>query len=266
MGSLFQELKNAREEKGIPLAQISDVTRISEEYLQAVENGDIKILPQAYVRAFIREYADVVGLDVDDVMRKYDATTSFPEENEVDRTPIAAPAPPSSSLGPIAKKQPTLLNATTARIALSLLAVAVLIIMAWNLAGRKEGPVTEEVPFQSVVRQEEQRLAPSPTTPQNVAPVQPQQAATTPADSLTLRVTTTDSVWVVIVADQQPPKEYLFAAKARGSWKARDRFLVTLGNAGAAEFSLDQQQLAPLGKRGAVVRNYELTKKSIPNR
>jgi cytoskeletal protein RodZ len=266
MESLFQELKKAREEKGIPLAQISDVTRISEEYLQAVENGNIKILPQAYVRAFIREYADVVGLDADDVMRKYDATASFPEGKESGPPPAAAPAPASSGLGPPPKKPATLLNASTARIALSLLAVAVLIIMAWNLAGRKDGPATEEVPFQSVVRQEEQRLAPTPTTPQNVAPVPPPQTATTPADSMTLRVTTTDSVWLVVVADQRPPKEYLFAANARASWKARDRFLVTLGNAGAAEFSLDQQQLGPLGKPGAVVRNYELTRKNLPNR
>jgi cytoskeletal protein RodZ len=265
MESLFQELKKAREEKGIPLAQISDVTRISEEYLQAVENGNIKILPQAYVRAFIREYADVVGLNVDDVMHKYDATTSSPEGKEAGPAPVAAPASPSSVLGPAAKKQTTLLKATTARIALSVLAIGVLIVMAWNLTGRKEEPATEEVPFQSVIRQEEQRLAPAPTAPQTVAPVPPPQTTTTPADSLTLQVTTTDSVWVVIVADQQPPKEYLFATNSRATWKARDRFLVTLGNAGAAEFSLDQQRLAPLGKRGAVVRNYELTRKSLPN-
>jgi cytoskeletal protein RodZ len=264
MESLFQELKKAREEKGIPLAQISDVTRISEEYLQAVENGNIKILPQAYVRAFIREYADVVGLNVDDVMQKYDATTSIAEGKEASPSPITPP--PSSSPGPTQKTQANLLNATTARIALSLLAVAVLIIMAWNLAGRKDGPATEEVPFQSVVRQEEQRLAPAPTTPQTVAAVPPPQTTATPTDSLTLRVTTTDSVWVVIVADQQSPKEYLFAASARATWKARDRFLVTLGNAGAADFSLNQQRLDPLGKRGAVVRNYELTRKSLPNR
>ena len=67
MDTLFQELKKAREAKGIPLAQISDITRITEEYLEAIENGNVKILPQAYVRAFIREYADVVGLSPDEV-------------------------------------------------------------------------------------------------------------------------------------------------------------------------------------------------------
>jgi cytoskeletal protein RodZ len=68
----FQQLKQAREAKGISLAQISDITRIAENYLDAIEEGNISILPQAYVRAFIREYASVVGLDPDKTMRLYD--------------------------------------------------------------------------------------------------------------------------------------------------------------------------------------------------
>jgi cytoskeletal protein RodZ len=263
MESVFQQLKKAREEKEIPLAQISDITRISEEYLQAIENGNVKILPQAYVRAFIREFADVVGLNVDEIMRKYDAETSVQEGKTSSMTPAdTPPAAPSTSSG--TQRTSTFLNATMARIALSIVAVAVLVVMAWNLAGRKNEATTEEVPFQTVIRQEEQRLAPTPSAPQTVAPVTAQQPALTPADSLTLRVATTDSTWIVIVADQQPPKEYLFSANAKATWKARDRFLVTLGNAGAADFTLNKHQLGLLGKRGAVVRNYELTRKNLP--
>jgi cytoskeletal protein RodZ len=257
MESLFDELRRAREEKGIPLAQISDITRIAEEHLQALESGNIKILPQAYVRAVLREYADVVGLSPDDIMRKYDAMTGVSSPRHAP-TPPAAPGTPAEGEPRSAGKRP-FLNATTARIALTLAAVAVLIIIAWNLTGRKSEPTTEEIPFQNVITQEEQRLAPAPAPP--TSPVT--TPAESSADSLLLRASTTDTVWVLLVRDNQPPLEYLFPPNARVSWKAHDRFLVTLGKAAAVEFTLNGKSLGTLGKPGAVIRNYEISRKML---
>ncbi len=255
MESLFDELKRAREEKGIPLAQISDITRIAEEHLQAIESGNIKILPQAYVRAFLREYADVVGLPPDDIMRKYDAMTGAAPARY---TPPAAPATAAEEEVRRVEKRP-FLNATTARVALTVAALAVLIIVAWNLTGRKSEPATEEIPFQNVITQEERRLAPAPAAPPPAA-----TPAESPAvDSLVLRATTTDTVWVLLVRDSQPPLEYLFPPNARASWKARDRFLLTLGKAAAVEFTLNGKSLGALGKPGAVIRNYEISRKML---
>jgi cytoskeleton protein RodZ len=262
MESLSDVLRHAREEKGIPLAQISDITRISEEYLQAIESGDFKILPQAYVRAFLREYADVVGLSPDDIMHAYDAMTASPNaRHAAPPTPAAPPPPPAEPRLP-SRGKPSLLNATNARIALTVAAVAVLAIVAWNLAGRKTEPTTEEIPFQNVIKQEEQRLAPTQTPPSPATPVTaaPQAAV---ADSLVLRASTTDTAWVMLIRDDQPPQEYLFPPHARASWKARDRFLVTLGNAAAVEFTLNQKPIGILGKPGAVVRNYEINRKML---
>jgi len=261
MESLFDELKRAREEKGIPLAQISDITRIAEEHLQAIESGNIKILPQAYVRAFLREYADVVGLSPDDIMRKYDAMTgAVPPRYAPPAPPTPGAAPATTAEGEVrsVEKRP-FLNATTARVALMVAALAVLIIVAWNLAGRKSEPATEEIPFQNVITQEERRLAPAPIAP----PPATTPAESPAADSLVLRATTTDTVWVLLVRDSQPPLEYLFPPNARASWKARDRFLLTLGKAAAVEFTLNGKSLGTLGKPGAVIRNYEISRKML---
>jgi cytoskeletal protein RodZ len=264
MESLFDELRHAREERGIPLAQISDITRISEEYLQAIESGNFKILPQAYVRAFLREYADVVGLSPDDIMRKYDTMTGGAT---VRHSPSPSPAPAAATPAPAepqshSEEKPSFLNATNARIALTVAAVAVLVIIAWNLAGRKSEPTTEEIPFQNVIKQEEQRLAPTQAPLSTASPVTaPEQ--TTPADSLVLRASITDTVWVMLVRDDQPPLEYLFLPNAHASWKARDRFLVTLGKAAAVEFTLNQKPIGSLGKPGAVIRNYEISRKML---
>jgi cytoskeletal protein RodZ len=257
MESLFDELKRAREERGIPLAQISDITRIAEEHLLAIESGNIKILPQAYVRAFLREYADVVGLSPDDIMRKYDAFLGVASARPA---PSLAPIPPGPQTQSGEKR--SLLNATTARVALTLAAVAVLIVIAWNLVGRKSEPATEEIPFQNVIKQEERRLAPTQVPPPAASPVTA-PALTPPADTLVLRASTTDTVWVMVVRDDQPPLEYLFPPNAHAFWKARDRFRVTLGKAAAIEFTLNQKPLGTLGKPGAIIRNYEISRKML---
>jgi len=44
MHPFFQELTAAREAKGLTLAQISDITRIAESQLEALERGDVSIL------------------------------------------------------------------------------------------------------------------------------------------------------------------------------------------------------------------------------
>ncbi len=258
MESLFNELKRAREERGIPLAQISDITRISEEYLQALERGDVKMLPQAYIRAFLREYADVVGLSPEEVMRKYDAIAGEPAGRPAPSPPSTPPVPAE----PRATEGRSFWNATTARIALIIAALAVLVVISWNLAGRKGEPVTEEIPFQNVIRQEEQRMAPVQAPPTAASPADTSVPGA-PEDSLLLRASTTDTVWVIVVRDNLPPLEYLFPPNSHVFWKARDRFLVTLGSAAAIEFTLNQKPIGALGKAGAVIRNYEISRKML---
>ena len=68
-----EELKQARLEKELSLMDISAETRISLKFLDAIEHGQFQILPQTYVRAFLREYALMTGLDPDDIMQQYES-------------------------------------------------------------------------------------------------------------------------------------------------------------------------------------------------
>jgi cytoskeletal protein RodZ len=262
----FQQLKQAREAKGISLAQISDITRIAENYLDAIEEGNISILPQAYVRAFVREYASVVGLDPDKTMRLYDdvapgtstAPAVPPPAAEV-TTPVADRTVHGTGLAP----EKTLMTPTTMKIALGLLATAVLAIIIWNMTGREHTPPAEEIPFQNIIKEQERRLSPTQAPLPAVSAAVPAGSAT---DSLTLKAVTTDSVWIMVIIDHGEPREYLLPAGAKVSWRGRERFAVTLGNAGAAEFTLNQKQLGPLGKKGSVLRGIELNRQTLSSR
>jgi cytoskeleton protein RodZ len=62
--TIGEQLRLAREERGIPLREISDQTRISIHYLEAIESNDYKRLPGGiFNRSFVKAYARCIGYD-----------------------------------------------------------------------------------------------------------------------------------------------------------------------------------------------------------
>ncbi|MBS1787871.1 MAG: helix-turn-helix domain-containing protein [Acidobacteria bacterium] len=73
MATLGQQLKQAREERGLTINQIAEATRLGSRFLEAIENDDYKILPGGvFNRAFVRKFARQVGMDEDQAVRLYD--------------------------------------------------------------------------------------------------------------------------------------------------------------------------------------------------
>ena len=62
--TIGEQLRFAREERGISLREISDQTRISVRYLELIEANDYKRLPGGiFNRSFVKAYARSVGYD-----------------------------------------------------------------------------------------------------------------------------------------------------------------------------------------------------------
>ncbi len=65
-------LKKEREARGISLEEISEVTKISMEFLRAIENNEFNKLPaEVFVIGFIKSYAKFIGLDENEVVNMY---------------------------------------------------------------------------------------------------------------------------------------------------------------------------------------------------
>src|SRR5699024_6554810 len=78
-----QRLKEAREEKGITLEYLQETTKIQKRYLAAIEEENFQILPgKFYAKAFIKEYANAVGLDADELIASFDDTPSYEDADE----------------------------------------------------------------------------------------------------------------------------------------------------------------------------------------
>src|SRR5689334_16505304 len=72
LASFGEELRREREIRGISLKEISDATKISKRFLEAIERNDHRTLPApVFTRGFVREYARYLGLNFDEIVNRY---------------------------------------------------------------------------------------------------------------------------------------------------------------------------------------------------
>ena len=67
-----QYLRSQREGRGEDISQVSDMLRIHNSYLRAIEESDIEKLPgPTYATGFVRAYANYLGLDSAEVVERF---------------------------------------------------------------------------------------------------------------------------------------------------------------------------------------------------
>jgi cytoskeletal protein RodZ len=256
-------LKKHRLDRQISLMDISAATRINLRFLEAMEEGKFSVLPATYIRAFLREYAEFIGLDPEATLRSF-------EKVQEDGLPAGAPASYRSA-GERPAAEPPLQKFTApltgARVQMLfllalLMVVGVLVVYMLQPAGEEVSvSTTQEIPFDRVV---EESMAALPTAqPATPVTVSPPPSVPPPPDTLVLQMQTTDSVWVLMVIDGERTEEYLFPPNRRHTWRATSEFVVTLGRAGAASFRLNTRDLGTLGRAGAVVRNVRISRQML---
>jgi len=75
--TLGQRLKKAREYRNLTFDKVEEATRIRAQYLQALEADDFSALPSPIqARGFLRNYAQYLGLDLDQVIEEIRAASS----------------------------------------------------------------------------------------------------------------------------------------------------------------------------------------------
>ncbi|MCF6097431.1 DUF4115 domain-containing protein [Thermovorax subterraneus] len=66
-------LKNLRLKKNISLEEINRETKIRIKYLNAIEEGNFDAIPggEVYLKGFLKNYAEAVGIDSNEILKKY---------------------------------------------------------------------------------------------------------------------------------------------------------------------------------------------------
>jgi len=72
MATFGEELRRERELRQISLREISEATKISRRYLEALERNEFDELPGGvFNRGFVRAYSQFIGVDVDSMVNAY---------------------------------------------------------------------------------------------------------------------------------------------------------------------------------------------------
>ena len=76
-------LAAARKGQALTITDAERLTLLRGKYLEALEADDFRALPgRTYARAFLRTYADALGLDADQFVDEFDARYAQPEEEQ----------------------------------------------------------------------------------------------------------------------------------------------------------------------------------------
>ncbi|MCZ6800213.1 MAG: DUF4115 domain-containing protein [Nitrospirae bacterium] len=76
--------------------------------------------------------------------------------------------------------------------------------------------------------------------------------------NLQLELEAMEMTWIVVQSDQGEPQEALLQPGETATWKASERFYLTLGNAGGVSVKLNGEPRGPFGKPGVVIRDLEI--------
>ena len=91
MTDIGKTLQNARNEKHYTLDDLQQITKIQKRYLIAIEENNFDALPgDFYVRAFIRQYADTVGIKADKLLSELDEQAGKKKVEETEEEPTEA--------------------------------------------------------------------------------------------------------------------------------------------------------------------------------
>ncbi|MEG9296725.1 RodZ domain-containing protein [Mangrovibacillus sp. Mu-81] len=84
MTELGNRLKETREAKGYSLEDLQRITKIQKRYLIGIEEGNYDMMPgKFYVRAFIKQYCEAVGLQSEVVFEEYKEEIPTTYEDEI---------------------------------------------------------------------------------------------------------------------------------------------------------------------------------------
>lgn len=224
--SLGKYLRREREIRNISLREVADHTRVREHFLRAIEEDQFQLLPSAtYIKGFLSNYANYVGLDPNDVIQRYE---TFLKGEPVRHTEVL----PEKK---ILWKRKELLTIG---------GVIVVGLIALYFFFYLSKPAVESI---SVKPKTEDSLVPPPS---------PQIAVTTSVaeeEPLSLQIKAVEKTWVRIQVDSQPEMEVLFRPGEEISYQGIKQIVLLIGNAGGLDLVFNGKPLERFGKSGEVL-------------
>ena len=274
MREFASELRTHRESSGISFEELFERTRINPEYLRAIESGNYDILPEVYVRLFVKKYAQEVGLDVEETLAKYEKNRPFKETTQVVASRVRERSLPmgrtlgilcvlaliaviggvflrrdSTSVAPVSTEAPESEDA---------------VLAADSGPKPSTTPVPEippaapESPFEEAAADSPRTASREPDNTVNRSPSErvvssyslPQQYSGIRQDEIILTVGALLDTRLLVSTDGDSTIEYHLPVGIQRQWTALDRFRVEIEDPAAVSMSLQEKPVSLPTKHG----------------
>ena len=188
-------LKAARDKKGLSLDSVSQNTRISRKFLEALENNKFEDFPAlAYLRGFLKSYCDYLEIEFAPLWLMVTAAETASSSSSETQTHAQQPSQPQRNERP--EREPGSASTSPAAWALAAAALAAIILGLWAL---KVGRPPEDAKRQG-------------TVPAALQPVH------NPAEP-DLQIAFRDDVWISVSVDGVQKFEGRVPRNSRQEWK-----------------------------------------------
>jgi len=265
MNSVGRILRSARERQSRDLSEIADELCLTQQYLRAIEEDDVKSLPGAFFyKNFVRQYAAILGVKESEVRSGVELLAAAAEEP---MQPGVLAQPPVRPMDPIVADNNrsyfahTRLGMSVAGLALALLACSG--FYAW-WSRPAEAAVAKARPLPPVVQPQVQPVSQPQSTPETTAlpvnttvnaqvtAVAETQTTVDGINHVVLNLSATEKTWLSISSEGKRLFSGFLEPSQTKTLTGLDAARMTVGNAGGIEVRLNGKPIGPIGKSGQV--------------
>ncbi len=230
MKTVGELLQTERINKGLSLKDIENAINIRVLYLDAIEKGDYHIIPgEVYLKGFIRNYANFLGLNGPELVEIYRNKPS--STVPVITSAVEPPPAPPAQLGKNSLKKPRALAA-------GVIVLFTAVGAWWSLSSPTSLP--EKLPT---------------STPQ--AQISSSAVSTVKQDEIQTPIVITakfsDQCWTLITADGKEIYEGTPKNGETMTWKAKQNLVIKVGNADAIDLIFNGKNINKIGGKGEVI-------------
>jgi len=289
-------LKDARLLKNMSLEDVSKSTKIHPNILKSIEADDVLALGAVYAKSFIRIYADFLGLDKEDLVRRFEGLKNGAQAvgpKEVRQKSMPQPPVPDLETRKyffdVFKKIPW------GRIVI----VVIVALVLWNFGKflhkkRVESALKKKIEIQAPekkgiqskkeitqksskkksslvvekTKKDSSKISASKASktaePKNVIETTAKQAVLIKnAEKLILVIRTKEKTWLQVKVDGKIVFQGVLAKGVADSWQAEEKMELWLGNAGVVQLELNGRLLEKIGRPGQTLKRVLVTRSGL---
>ena len=222
-------LKNFRLKQGLAIQTVAENTKIAVHCLKAIEeNAHEGLPPPAYVKSFIRTYADAVGANADVAVELYLSDLKQQEHTKQHHL----------------RRREKLWAFRRAMMAVGLIVGILFLLRYTNFFMAPEPPKNTTSPEGTVLSE--------PVASGTETAVNRRSAAET-QDKLKLQIIAVERTWLKVIVDGQNARSYDLKPEDRLELEGTDNFNLMIGNATGLQIFLDERPVKIFGSSGQVV-------------